>query len=345
MRESYAKAVSETGVVDTWSVVHGLLNRMPLDEEEHLEEDADAAARMAAYPLTVRELTYYGDDTLRYIFHRFMQGGESGLKGELMARVMHQMILEEVALRMPLDDGQAYFDALCEVVQKNYEDLVQSEGGRAQAKQFMRDYMPAQYLLLSMLESSSFDTEADSVRNEDLSDTEALETDGTYEYYLTEEELKADVEQGLIFRVDTSFRRRETPNGREYPAPYVDSGVWPFYVHEDNTVNLEITFSDLSRKPNPNMFPGEERIVVEVVSPDGQSVYCFEKTGEEITKDTSVKEQISVTPGEWTLKVSFAYTCSDVPARLRIAAAYETLFKEDLDWLREKRLTQARQSL
>ena len=164
-----------------------------------------------------------------------------------------------------------------------------------------------------------------------------------YEYYLTKEELLADIEQGYIFKVDTSFTKEvDTEStkemGTKYTVPYVSQGNWPFYVHEDNTVNLDITFSDLLTKTNKNIFPGDERIIVEVISPDGRSVYRFEKMGDEITEDTSIQEQISVTPGEWMLQVSFAYICGEKPAHLRIAAAYETPSEEDMNWLKEERV-------
>ncbi|MCH5345406.1 MAG: hypothetical protein J1E64_15380 [Acetatifactor sp.] len=159
-----------------------------------------------------------------------------------------------------------------------------------------------------------------------------------YEYYLSKEELIADIEQGYIFKVDTAFTKEVDPEGTKYVAPYVSRGNWPFYVHEENTVNLEIAFSDLLTKSNKNIFPGSERIMVDVISPDGQSVYHFEKEGDEITEDTSIQEQIPVTPGEWTLQVSFAYVCGEIPARLNIAAAYETPSEEDINWLKEERL-------
>ena len=159
-----------------------------------------------------------------------------------------------------------------------------------------------------------------------------------YEYYLTKEELIADIEQGYIFKLDTAFTSKVHNDFTKYAAPYVSQGNWPFYVHEENTIDLEIAFSDLTTKPNKNIFPEEERIIVEVFSPDGQSVYRFEKLGDEITEDTSIKEQISVTPGEWKLQISFAYVCGYTPAHLRIAAAYETPSEEDLNWLKVDRL-------
>ena len=151
-----------------------------------------------------------------------------------------------------------------------------------------------------------------------------------YEYYLTEEELIADIEQGYIFRLDTAFKK-------DY-APFVTQGNWPFYVHEANTVNLEVCFSDLLMKPKESIFPMGEQVIVEVISPDEETVYCFEKVGDELTKDTSIQEQISVTEGEWTLRISFGYCCGTTPACLKIAAAYENPTEDDINWLKEERL-------
>ncbi len=168
-----------------------------------------------------------------------------------------------------------------------------------------------------------------SVKEEDTI-TELDVTVEHYEYYLTKEELITDIEQGYIFRLDTTFKKPL--------APFVSEGYWPFYVHEENIVNLAVEFSDLLVKRNKNIFPMDEQIVVEVISPDKQSVYRFEKAGEEITKNTSIQEQISVTPGEWALKISFAYVCGDTPSHLKMALAYETPSEEDINWLKEERL-------
>lgn len=172
------------------------------------------------------------------------------------------------------------------------------------------------------------------------------DSDDSYEYYLTKDELISDIEQGYVFKLDTEFTKKldteftkkVDTESTQYTAPYVSRGSWPFYVHEENTINLEIAFSDLLTKPNKNIFPEGERITVEVISPDGRSAYRFEKTGDEIKENTSVLEQISVTPGEWKLQVSFAYVCGETPAHLRIAAAYETLSLDDINWLKKERL-------
>ena len=78
-----------------------------------------------------------------------------------------------------------------------------------------------------------------------------------------------DIEQGYIFKMDTSFKSKVNKEFAKYVTPYVSQENWPFYVHEENTIDLEIAFSNLITKPNKNIFPEDERIIVEVVSPDG----------------------------------------------------------------------------
>ena len=48
-------------------------------------------------------------------------------------------------------------------------------------------------------------------------------------------------------------------------------------MHEENTVNLEVSFSDLLMKPKENIFPMGEQVIVEVISPDEETVYCLKK--------------------------------------------------------------------
>ena len=189
-------------------------------------------------------------------------------------------------------------------------------------------------------EMSQTDYTAILSQNDDITN-DFDESDSYYEYYLTKEELIADIDRGYIFNLDTAFTQKadtKFTEGANYVAPYVSQGNWPFYVHENNTINLEIAFSNLLTKPNKNIFPGVERIIVEVISPDEQSAYWFEKVGDEITEDTFVQEQISVTPGEWKLQISFAYVCGETPAHFKIAAAYEIPSDEDINWLKEERL-------
>ncbi|MCI8972787.1 MAG: hypothetical protein HFH79_04240 [Lachnospiraceae bacterium] len=155
-------------------------------------------------------------------------------------------------------------------------------------------------------------------------------TQERYEYYLTKEELLADVAQGIIFRVDTAFQKPM--------CPIVNGGNWPFYVHEDNVVNLEISYSNLISKTSKTFYPYGEKVCVDVLSPDGETAYHFEKLYDEIMQDTSIQEQIAVTPGEWTLKISFAYVCDEAWSHFKVCASYESPSEEDINWLRKARL-------
>lgn len=150
-----------------------------------------------------------------------------------------------------------------------------------------------------------------------------------YEYYLTKDELLTDIEQGIIFRIDTAFQKPM--------CPIVTGGNWAFYVHENNVVNLEISFSNLISKNGKTFYPYEEQVIVDVLSPEGDCAYHFERLGDEIMQSTSIQEQIAVTPGEWTLQISFAYVCDEAQSHFKICAAYESPSKEDICWLREAR--------
>ena len=76
----YAQAV-EYGGVDTVTAIEQLF--------EIIESSPAQSSRPGDYinehPIEYRELTYYGEYTLRYCFEQFLQGGQDGLRGHLMA--------------------------------------------------------------------------------------------------------------------------------------------------------------------------------------------------------------------------------------------------------------------
>lgn len=94
-----------------------------------------------AHRLDYRELTYYGDYTLRYIFSEFIKGGQTGLKGRLMWIVMDDLIAGE-GMPMAAESGQEYFDAWREHGQKKLSSIGEDE---------MRENYPKSYLMLTML--------------------------------------------------------------------------------------------------------------------------------------------------------------------------------------------------
>lgn len=105
-----------------------------------------------AHPIEYRELTYYGRYTLKYCFARFEEGGETGLDGQIMARVCEDIAVNwgEDGLRLlvcetPADGvitGQMWYNALKNNALSLMEQYTEIE---------LAERYPASYLLLSML--------------------------------------------------------------------------------------------------------------------------------------------------------------------------------------------------
>ena len=81
-QECYDQAVRYGGV-DTNSVVESLFEVI----ESSPATSSRPADYISAHRMEYRELTYYGQYTLRYCFEQFLQGGQDGLRGHLMAVV------------------------------------------------------------------------------------------------------------------------------------------------------------------------------------------------------------------------------------------------------------------
>lgn len=97
-----------------------------------------------AHPLEVRELTYYGDYTLDYIFRRFLEGGQIGLHGHLMRHVMDLLIGEE-AIEANSLTGQDYFNQWrTHVIQLS----------QTHSESWMQENTPKGSLLLQILDQS-----------------------------------------------------------------------------------------------------------------------------------------------------------------------------------------------
>ena len=104
-QECYDQGVRYGGV-DTYSAVEHLF--------EVIESSPTTSSRPAdyidAHPIEYRELMYYGDYTLQYIFSKFhLEGNQTGLRGHLMRAVLDDLA-PEVQLRLYAETGQEYFD-------------------------------------------------------------------------------------------------------------------------------------------------------------------------------------------------------------------------------------------
>ena len=160
----------------------------------------------------------------------------------------------------------------------------------------------------------------------------AEDTEPLYEYYSTREELLNGIQAGYVFRLDHTFE--------EEARPTVTGGHWPFQVSGEDILDLEVRFSDLLPLEAEGLVSGESRVEVRLVSPEGETVYDFAATGDDLEADTDVQEAIPLAPGEWDLEVSFVFRSAggDTPAALRISAQCHSLTQADRAYLEEARL-------
>ena len=153
-----------------------------------------------------------------------------------------------------------------------------------------------------------------------------------YEYYSTRDELLAGIQEGYVFCLDHTFE--------EEARPTVTGGHWPFQVSGEDTLDLEIQFSNLLPLEEEGLVSGESRVEVRLTSPEGEAVYEYAATGAELEADTDVQETIPLTPGEWDLEVSFVFRSAggDTPAALHISARCQNMTQADQTYLEELRL-------
>ena len=122
----YEQAVS-FGEVDTDTVIEGLLEQItksPITLLSGLQNYFEA------HKLECRELTYYGKYTLWYCFGEFMKGGQTGLRGQIMASVCKDIALGwgealPIDSENPAATGQDWFDIFrsnAEELQKQYSE-------------------------------------------------------------------------------------------------------------------------------------------------------------------------------------------------------------------------------
>jgi len=127
------------GRVDTESVIEALF--------ETIESSPAYSSRpgdyIEAHPIDYRELTYYGNYTLEYVFRKFLDGDQHGLRGHLMASVMNYLIGDE-AIDYYAETGQAYFDEWFDTVKNLY-----AENGA----NWMQLNMPNGWLLLKIADA------------------------------------------------------------------------------------------------------------------------------------------------------------------------------------------------
>ena len=179
---------------------------------------------------------------------------------------------------------------------------------------------------------SSADTAAPETAAPPEDPAPAEDTETLYEYYSTREELLNGIQEGYVFCLDHTFDQAARPT--------VTGGHWPFQVSDEDTLDLEIRFSDLLPLEEEGLVSGESRVEVRLTSPEGKTVYAYKAAGEELEKDGDVQESIPLTPGEWDLEVSFVFRSAGggTPAALHISAQRRNMSQADQTDLEELRL-------
>lgn len=104
IQNCYNQAIQYCGI-DTDAAVEGLFKAI----ESSPAASSGPADYIHAHPIEYRELTYYGDYALQYIFARFLEGGQTGLRGHLMRAVLNELA-PEAQLNLDAATGQEYFD-------------------------------------------------------------------------------------------------------------------------------------------------------------------------------------------------------------------------------------------
>nr|WP_246542831.1 M56 family metallopeptidase [Fusibacter paucivorans] len=136
IQNSYAQAIIYKQL-DTTSIIENLFDRLMSSPAG----SSNPEDYIVAHRLDYRELTYYGDYTLQYIFSEFLKGGQIGLKGRLMRIVMDDLIAND-GMPIAAESGQAYFNTWREHGQNKLSAIGEDE---------MRERYPKSYLMLTML--------------------------------------------------------------------------------------------------------------------------------------------------------------------------------------------------
>ena len=136
IQNCYAQAV-EFGGVDTTTAIEELFTII----ESSPLHSSNPGDYINEHSIEYRELTYYGQYTLRYCFEQFLQGNQTGLRGHLMRAVIDD-IAPESKLQIQTMTGQEYFDAWKDAALRIAEE---------HSAEWIKGNRPAAWILLQMM--------------------------------------------------------------------------------------------------------------------------------------------------------------------------------------------------
>ncbi len=137
-RACYAKAV-EYAKIDTDAIIEKLFETICSSPAEA----SNPGAYIDAHSIDFRELSYYGEYTLMYVFSKFLKGGQTGLKGHIMLAAMREIIADELPEFGLENTAQAWFDAW-----KEYAISMQDK----MSSDYMEKNYPNTYMMLILAE-------------------------------------------------------------------------------------------------------------------------------------------------------------------------------------------------
>ena len=137
IQECYSRAV-QYYQIDTEAVIDELFDTI----ESSLAASSNPADYIDAHSLEYRELTYYGQYSLSYIFNKFIEGEQTELRGQLM-KILLDDLAPEAKLRLYAETGQEYFD---EWAKGAVEVLEQHD------MEWIKENQPAMWIYLQMVE-------------------------------------------------------------------------------------------------------------------------------------------------------------------------------------------------
>ena len=133
----YAPAVAY-GQIDTDAVIENLLDTI-LSSPATSSNPRDY---IAEHSIDYREITFYGDYALRYVFGEFLKGNQTDLRGSILNVLLLELLGDET-IPYTAENGQAYFDAWRTHVEEEY-----AQRGAA----YMQNSAPKGWILIQMLE-------------------------------------------------------------------------------------------------------------------------------------------------------------------------------------------------
>ena len=182
--------------------------------------------------------------------------------------------------------------------------------------------------------ASDTDIPSAEIEDEQIADNSPLFTQ-MYDYYRTYEQTKTDIQNGYIVNTGVSFSERTMPI-------VTGGGGTSFYVNHDNSKNISITLKNLIDGTGHHYWEpitDVSFVSFEVYDPTGKVAYSLYKEGAEIQDAVDIDTELTVYPGEWRYKISFAYTTNGTdPSDMRIALKYKTIYEDDIQWLIDNKL-------